>query len=66
MRIQYFVINDRAKVLHIYGGCRHTRPRAVPIRLFDSQPEAQRYAGRPLVLCKRCQKSLENSEKGSL
>ena len=56
---RYFVINQRSNVLHIYGCCRQTKPRSVPIRLFDTPQEAEAYAGRPLVLCKLCQKNAE-------
>ena len=54
---RYFVINARTNILHIYGCCRQTKPRSVPIRLFDSPKEAESYAGRPLVLCKHCLKN---------
>ena len=60
MQTRYFVINERTNVLHIYGCCRQTKPRSFPIRLFDTQQEAEAYAGRPLVLCKQC---LKNTNK---
>lgn len=44
--------------MHIQGFCEHTKPRKVPIRLFESEAEMQAYAGRALRLCKVCQKKL--------
>lgn len=60
--VRYFVINDRTDKLHIYGCCRQTKPRSVPIRLFDTPQEAERHAGRPLVLCKRCQSAMAKNK----
>ena len=57
--IRYFVINQNTKIMHIHGFCQQTKPRAVPIRLFDTHQELERYAGRPLCLCKACQKELQ-------
>lgn len=56
--IKYFVLGSRSNTMHIYGCCRQTKPRSVPIRLFDTQQELIAYAGRPLVLCKNCQREL--------
>ena len=44
--------------MHIYGGCQQTKPRSVPIRLFDTSQELEKYAGRSLKLCKACAKAL--------
>ena len=57
--VRYFIINEKTNIMHIYGCCQQTKPRSVPIRLFDTPQEAEAYAGRPLVLCKLCQKSAE-------
>ena len=53
---RYFVLNDRTDILHIYGYCRQTKPRSVPVRLFDKPEDVCAYAGRQLVLCRNCQK----------
>lgn len=58
MPIRYFILNDKTHIMHIHGLCQQTKPRSVPIRLFDTQMELETYAGRPLQLCKACQKSL--------
>ncbi len=58
MRIRYFIINAKTDIMHIQGFCEHTKPRKVPIRLFESEAEMQAYAGRALRLCKVCQKKL--------
>jgi hypothetical protein len=42
--------------MHIQGFCEHTKPRKIPIRLFENMEELQAYAGRPLRLCKVCEK----------
>ena len=57
--IRYFVINEKTNIMHIYGCCQQTKPRSVPIRLFDTKQELETYAGRPLQLCKACAK-MEN------
>lgn len=62
MPIRYFVINGKTRIMHIYGYCQQTKVRNVPIRLFDTQQELERYAGRPLSLCKDCQKALLNKK----
>ena len=54
--IRYFVINKNTDVMHIYGFCQQTKPRTVPIRLFDTVEELEAYAGRKLRLCKDCAK----------
>lgn len=54
--IRYFVINKKTDVMHIYGNCQQTKPRNIPIRLFDSKQELEVYAGRKLTLCRRCEK----------
>ena len=59
MPIRYFILNDKTQVMHIHGLCQQTKPRSVPIRLFDTQLELEAYAGRPLQLCKACRKALE-------
>ena len=56
--IRYFVINEKTNIMHIHGCCPQTKPRSVPIRLFDTQQELEAYAARPLTLCKACQKNL--------
>ena len=53
---KYFVVGPRSNTMHIYGCCRQTKPRSVPIRLFDTKEELIAYAGRPLTMCKACQK----------
>ena len=57
--VRYFVINGKTNIMHIYGGCQQTKPRSVPIRLFDTKQELEAYAGRPLKLCKACAKTEE-------
>ena len=59
MPIRYFILNDKTHIMHIHGLCQQTKPRSVPIRLFDTQMELETYAGRPLQLCKACRKALE-------
>ena len=54
--VRYFVINEKTNIMHIYGGCQQTKPRSVPIRLFDTKQELEAYAGRTLTLCKACAK----------
>ena len=54
---RYFVINAQTDVMHIYGCCQQTKPRSIPIRLFDTSQELERYAGRPLQLCRNCAKA---------
>ena len=61
--VKYFVVGPRSDIMHIYGCCRQTRPRSVPIRLFDTQEALVEYADRPLTLCKHCQKTIERKEK---
>lgn len=58
MPIRYFILNSKTKIMHIHGFCQQTKPRSVPIRLFDTQQELEAYAGRSVVLCKTCQKEL--------
>lgn len=55
--VRYFVINAQTDIMHIYGGCQQTKPRSVPIRLFDTSRELEAYAGRSLKLCKACAKN---------
>ncbi len=55
MPIRYFIINRNTNIMHIHGLCQHTKPRKVPIRLFDTPAELEAYAGRKLRLCKVCQ-----------
>ena len=57
--IRYFVINRATPVMHIYGFCQQTKPRAVPIRLFDKVEDLEKHTGRQLALCKACRKELE-------
>lgn len=59
---KYFVVGPRSQVMHIYGCCRQTKPRAVPIRLFDTKEALLEYAGRPLIMCKHCQKELNRQK----
>lgn len=53
---RYFVINAQTDIMHIHGYCQQTKPRNMPIRLFDTSEELERYAGRPLRLCQDCAK----------
>ena len=59
---RYFVLNSVTDVMHIYGCCRQTRPRAVPIRLFDTQQELEAYAGRKLTLCENCRRKMNEKK----
>ena len=58
MQIRYYIINSKTDIMHIYGYCEQTKPRKVPIRLFEDVPTLENYAGRKLRLCKICQKKL--------
>ncbi len=60
--VRFFVVNVGTNIMHIYGRCQQTKPRSVPIRLFDTPQELEAYAGRPLKLCKACQKMLERAK----
>lgn len=60
--VRFFVINEKTNIMHIYGCCRQTKPRSVPIRLFDTCLELETYAGRSLKLCKDCAKAAENEK----
>ena len=57
MRIRYFII--KTDIMHIQGFCEHTKPRKIPIRLFEVTEELEAYAGRKLRLCKACEKQLK-------
>lgn len=57
MQIRYFIINAKTDVMHIHGLCEHTKPRKIPIRLFENQSDLEDYAGRKLRLCRTCQKN---------
>ena len=57
--VRYFIVNRHTQTMHIFGCCQQTKPRSVPIRLFDTKKELEVYAGRPLKLCKACQKFLD-------
>lgn len=59
--IRYFVINEKTNIMHIHGLCQQTKPRSVPIRLFDTRQELETYATRPLTLCKACKKNLSEN-----
>ena len=59
MQLRYFIINQKTDVMHIQGLCGHTKPRKVPIRLFESREELENYAGRKLRLCNTCQKKMK-------
>ncbi len=59
MPIRYFIINRNTDVMHVHGLCPHTKPRKVPIRLFDTPEELEAYAGRKLRLCRVCQQELD-------
>lgn len=56
LQIRYFIINTKTDIMHIHGFCEHTKPRRVPIRLFENASELECYAGRKLRLCKICAK----------
>lgn len=58
LQVRYFVINAQTDIMHIQGYCEHTKPRKVPIRLFEDVKELETYAGRKLRLCKACEKKL--------
>lgn len=60
--VRYFVINEKTPVMHIYGYCQQTKPRSVPIRLFDTPAELEAYAGRKLKLCKACAKTADQGK----
>lgn len=60
--VRYFIINDKTQIMHIFGCCQHTKPRSVPIRLFDKQEELENYAGRKLRLCKACRETYQQME----
>ena len=60
--IRYFVINKKTPTMHVYGYCQQTKPRNIPIRLFDSQQELEAYAGRKLTLCRRCEKACQENK----
>lgn len=60
--IRYFVINSKTHIMHIHGFCQQTKPRRVPIRLFDTHQELEAYAGRKLTLCKACAKARTQAE----
>ena len=62
MPIRYFVINSKTTIMHIYGGCQHTKVRKVPIRLFDTPQELEAYAGRKLKLCENCRKKMNEKK----
>lgn len=57
--IHYFVINRKTHVMHIFGFCQQTKPREIPIRLFDTREELEEYAGRPLRMCRSCAQELK-------
>ena len=59
--IRYFVVNNKTKVMHIYGYCQQTKPRNIPIRLFDTSQELEAYTGRKLCLCKDCAKQQQQA-----
>lgn len=59
MRIRYFIINAKTDIMHIQGFCEHTKPRKIPIRLFEDRAELETYAGRKLRLCKVCEKQVK-------
>ena len=61
--IRYFVLNAKTNTAHIYGYCQQTKPRPIPIRLFDSFENLETYAKRPLKLCAQCEKQLKKKTK---
>lgn len=63
LRVRYFVINAQTDIIHIQGYCEHTKPRKIPIRLFENIQELEAYAGRKLRLCRVCKKKLEAVKK---
>lgn len=56
MRERYFIINAKTDIMHIQGLCQQTKPRKIPIRLFEDPAELEEYAGRKFRLCKACEK----------
>ena len=61
--IRYFMLNSKTGIAHIYGYCQQTRPRAIPIRLFDSYEELEKYAQRPLKMCVCCERQRKKEER---
>lgn len=59
MRERFFVINSKTQIMHIHGLCQHTKPRSIPIRLYDSIEELELSVGRKLRMCKACEKERE-------
>ena len=55
---RYFVINKNTSVMHVHGLCQQTKPRDIPIRLFESPKQVSEYAQRDLRLCRVCRKAL--------
>lgn len=60
--VRYFVVNAKTGIAHIYGYCQQTKPRSVPIRLFENFQELEQYACRPLQLCCQCSRQLEENK----
>lgn len=56
--IRYFVVNAQSPVMHVFGLCRQTKKRSVPIRLFDTPQELESHTGRSLRLCKTCRQEM--------
>lgn len=61
--VRYFVINGKTDIMHIHGYCQQTKPRSVPIRLFDTQQELETYAGSKLTLCRACAKTQSQTKQ---
>ena len=59
MEIRYFVLNKKTNLMHVHGLCQQTKPRPIPIRLFDTPQELEAYAGRKLTLWSACRRELE-------
>jgi hypothetical protein len=58
--IRYFVVNEKTNVMHVFGLCRQTKMRSIPIRLFENPEELCIHVGRPLRLCRSCQAELRH------
>ncbi len=63
MQLRYYVVNNKTHIMHIHGFCAHTKPRKIPIRLFESIPSLEEYAGHSLRLCKTCESKFLDMEE---
>lgn len=63
LMLRYFIINNTTNIMHIQGYCCQTKPRSIPIRLYEDPAELEKYAARKLRLCKTCQQELDKQSK---